>query len=416
MMIPGRILVIDDVPDEVIKVVDSLREKGENVIYTKSIPEDTFFENLRLIIVDLYLIPNDKDASYETLSVLFEKITQRTSFFIVAIWTKYARNREEDKKIIIDLKKLYKERTGSEIRAVFLEPFGKDIPQEELVEKLAQAMSSHPECGLFFEIEKLVEKARDRTVSEIVNAASIPSILKALREELGESALPRRTVELFLKVLCRYCRPTNDILNYAKALIASHATTDVDTYGHIHNLQSYYEVSMDEPVWTGDVLESKEKKSDLAVVISPACDFAHKKLDYIKIIPSTRINDTDLGDLEYLKKIKGEFGLKLTAKECAKAILTGRPYLPDRFYVLQYLKDNEGHLFHLMLDFQKVTNVQYKSTAELLEGIGWKRICRIDTPLIENLLQKYATYSSRIGVLEVPDEVAKIKVEKISDS
>ena len=120
MIVPGRILVIDDVPDQVVKVINSLRQEGESVLFAPSMPEkDVFFENIRLLIIDLYLVGVDKEASYEAVVSIFEKLSQKSRFFVIAIWTKYARNTDEDKQIIEDLKKIYEDRTKTDLKAVF---------------------------------------------------------------------------------------------------------------------------------------------------------------------------------------------------------------------------------------------------------------------------------------------------------
>jgi len=43
---------------------------------------------------------------------------------------------------------------------------------------------------------------------------------------------------------------------------------------------------------------------------------------------------------------------------------------------------------------------------------GWKRICRVDTPLIDSLLHEYSAYASRIGVQATPEDIVESIVEK----
>jgi hypothetical protein len=416
MIVPGRILVIDDVPDQVEKVVESLRQEGESVIFTTSVPDDKHLENVRLLIIDLYLVPDDKDASYDIVTGILEKISQKTRFFIIAIWTKYARNTAEDQRIIKDLENLYKERTNADLKAIFLEPFGKTIEQLELWERIKKSMTSHPECGLLFEIEKTVENARDHAVSDLIVTASVPVILNALKEEIGDVALSRQMIDLFLKVLSRYCKPTEMMSDCVKTLITQSPSIDVDKYGFIHSLESYYDVPREEIIWTGDVLEKKDGKEEYAVIVSPACDFAQRKkrpLDFIKIISAIRINQSDFVYPERLREIKTKLKIETKLNEVPKAILTGAS-LQRRFYVLKYLKDTQADiLFHLVLDFQRVTNLTSKETAAELEEEGWRRVCRIDTPIIDNLLQDYSTYSSRIGIKAIPKDIVKGTVDKI---
>lgn len=204
---------------------------------------------------------------------------------------------------------------------------------------------------------------------------------------------------------------------YIEKISELSAEIDPEKYGQIYGLQSYYDVYSDEHTWTGDILE---KDGEYAIVITPACDFAQCKrrpLDFIKIISSIRINHDDLTDLERLNEIKTKLKIKARRKEVPKAILVGTRALPERFYVLKYIKDSQtGLLFHLAVDFQRVSNLPFSETAVSLEEQGWKRVCRIDTPIIDNLLQEYSAYSSRIGIQTIPNNVVKSTIDKIKNN
>lgn len=421
MIVPGRILVIDDVPEQVNEIVDSLRQKGESVIFTTSMPEDAFLENVRLLILDLYLVGNDKEASYEAVASILQKVSEKTEFFIIALWTKFAGTASQNQRIIDELKELFNERTNAELKAIFLEPFGKiNITQKELVDRLEKSIASNPICGLLLEIERSIENARDRAVSDLIVTASVSAILKTLKEEIGDVALSRQMVDLFLKVLARHCKSTKTMADCVKKLLTQSVITDVNKYGDIHNLQSYCNVSNSELVWTGDVLERENGKEDYAVIVSPACDFAQRKkrpLDFMKIIPAVRINHTDLlscrDNPDLLKNIRTKLKAKLSPEDCVQAVMTGRS-LKKRLFILRFLKDaSEGTFFHLVLDFQRVSNIPFKETATSLAEEGWRRVCRIDTPIIDNLLQQYSAYSSRIGIPGIPRDIVEGIISKI---
>lgn len=420
MIVPGRILVIDDVPEQVSEMVDSLRLKGESVIFTTSMPEDEFLENVRLLIIDLYLVGNDKEASYDAVASILEKVSETTEFFIIALYSKYTGDAAKNKQIIEELKEIFHRRTETDLKAFFLEPFDKfSITQTELVNRLEKAIASNPICGLLLEIERSIENARDHTVSNIIVTASVPVILKALEEQVGEVALSREMVGLFLKVLGRHCKPTETMSVCIKELISQSPSIDADKYGRIHNLQSYYIIPEQEAIWTGDVLERKNGKEDYAVIVTPECDFAQRKkrpLDYMKLISGVRINHDDFANEELLEKIKTQLKIskRRTLEDCVKSILTGG--LKKRFYVLKCLKDDQDTIFHLVLDFQRISKLRFKEKVGAL-GVGnWRRVCRIDTPIIADLLQKYSAYSSRIGVQTIPSDVVKSMIEKTKES
>lgn len=410
MLVPGRILVIDDARTrkekrKVDTLVRSLRKEGESVVFAQSMPEsEDVLENVRLLIVDLILVEGDKEASYELLASIIQRTSQKTGFLIVAIWTKYSRDPEKDKKILQEL-----EQIAQYPRAVFLEPFGKDISPKELIERIKKSMESKPECGLLLETERCIEKARDNAVSDIISTASIPVILKALSEEIGDVALHREMVNLFLKVLSRYSKPSKEMKTYIEKIGETSADIDSEKYGQIYSLQSYYEINPEEHTWTGDVLK---KEGEYAVVVVPSCDFAQCKkrpLEHIKTIEAFRINHSDFTNPEVRKQIKERLKLKSgSQKTITYAVLKDRS-LQERFYVLKYLNDTQQNtLFHLVLDFQQVSRLPFITTASaLLEKEGWERICRIDNPIIDNLLRAYSTYSSRIGIPGIPEDIVK---------
>jgi hypothetical protein len=412
MIVPGRILVIDDTPDEVSELIETLRKDGENVYYGQSLPEDKILENVRLLVVDLFLDPDDEDNSYSMVSGIIKKTSLTSGYVVVALWTKAAKNDKSDDQIVKRLMETLKDFNG-----VILQPFGKDgISQTELFDRLKRIVGSNPQCSLLLEIEKAVETARDGTVSEILNAGSIPLVLRVLKEEVGEEAVNRQMIELYLKILARHLSVSPEISTCITALTNKPANIDHEKFGRIYNLQSYYETLPGERVWTGDILE---KEGKYAIIVTPSCDFAQNKvrpLEYIKTINALRINHKDLLSKNKTKEIGDQIKVKSDKKEkLPNAILKGES-LQKRFYVLKYLKDQNGDLYHLVLDFQQVSKIQFKETKTLLETAeGWKPIFRIDTPVISDLLHDYSSYSSRIGIQSIPNEVVEDIVKKIVD-
>jgi len=418
MIVPGRILIVDDIPTDMEKkkvdrLVDSLREQGESVLFSTSVPDkESFFENVRLLIVDLLLAGQDEDKSYEMVSTIIHKLSLKTSFFIIAIWSKAVRGRTEN--ITDRIKEEFRERAQTDLRAVILDPFGKNVSATELIRKIKKSVASRPEYGLLLEIEASIENARDRTVTDIVCAAEVPAIVEALKEEIGGVTLNREITALFLKILSRHSQPSRSMQRCVNSIVKRPASIDPEKYGHIHSLQFYYEVNPEELVWTGDVLKNKKRKNRYAIVISPACDFAQRKrrkIDYVKILPALRIDNSDLMKSACLNALKRQLNFKKTIKDLQQDILTCN--LPERYYCLTYLKDNPDVFYHLVLDLQGVTTLKYRNTGVSLGKTGFTRVCRIDTPLIEDLLQEYSAYSSRIGVTRMPKSVvnaAKVKI------
>jgi hypothetical protein len=405
------------VENEVNQLVESLRNEGENVFWSKSLPEcEGVLENVRLLVIDLYLGDEDTlglDESYEMVAGIIKKTSEKSGFIIVAPWTKAAKNDESDNEI---LKKLNSLLDG--FKGIILQPFGKEgVTQKELLKRLKDVITIDPKCSLILEVEKSVEIARNKTVSDIFSIGSISVVLKALEKEVGNTALSREVMDLYLKILGRHAKITDEIIECVSLTLKQDVEVDDEQYGLIHNLQSYFEVQPNNHIWTGDILE---KDGEYIIVITPACDFAQAKdrpPEYIKAITAFRINHTDLVDSSKTLEIANKLKLKIKSREaCTRAIFENR-FLQERFYMLRYLKEELiqkeaqiNKLYHLVLDFQQVKNVPFKITLmEVMRDSRWKPVCRIDDPIIEDLLHKYSAYSSRVGVQSIPSEVvAKI--------
>lgn len=419
MIVPGRILLVDDAPTDnekavVEKVMRDLREQGESVLFSPSIPEnETMYENVRLLIIDLLLAGTDMDRSLEIIATILDKLNSRTAFFVVAVWTKATR--AQGNNIVADIKNAFKNRTQKDLAAVILDPFGKNISPSQLMKRIQKAMKSLPQCALLYEVEASVEYARDRALSDIISTADIPIIIEAMKEEIAGETLARDMINLYLKILGRHSVPSKQMQKCVNRMAKGTAKIDPDKYGRIHNLRSYYEVKKEESVWTGDVLAEKKRKGKYAVVISPACDFAQRKrrkMKHIKILPAFRINHQDLLRKDYLKKLAKQLNIKEEDyKALQRNILTCN--LPERYYSLTYLQDSNSDLYHLFLDFQATQSITFRKDGGSLEKAGYIRTCRIDNPLIDDLLQGYSAYSSRIGTDSTPKSVIDAAKSKI---
>jgi CheY-like chemotaxis protein len=416
MIVPGKILVIDDVRKDVKNLLTSLESMGEYVVFQTSMPSDEqILTNVRLLITDLYLIPNDRYQSIELIVGILDKLDVQTKFFLVAIWSKFIDGEKGDD-VIEELKSKFKLRTNRDLNAVFLEPLGdpKKLYHKTLVQRINSFINSQPELGLVYELERILENGRDKVVSDIAQAGNFGVIAHSLEKQLGEEALKRCIMQLFCKILNRHVKATETLGSCIKSLLKTTPRFSPEGFAEIYNLQAYYYVDDREPFWTGDVLaKDSGANKEFKVVVSPTCDFAQKKLKFMILVCSTRIDHTSLSQKNKIEEIRKDLGLKIEKSQLVHAILGGTAKLPRKYHVLKFLKEKDtSDFFHLVLDFERIENLAYGTTTELSER-GWKRICRIDDPWISDIQQKFSTHSSRIGVFEVPNDIIKKIHERI---
>ena len=88
MTIPGRILIVDNVKEDVNGLISEFMKKGENVLFTEPIfDNEDIFKNVRLVIFDYYLMEESLDESLNTISLFINSIYKKTKFFLIAVWS-----------------------------------------------------------------------------------------------------------------------------------------------------------------------------------------------------------------------------------------------------------------------------------------------------------------------------------------
>ncbi|TET77018.1 MAG: hypothetical protein E3J41_08095 [Candidatus Cloacimonadota bacterium] len=424
--VPGRIVVIDNVEEDVKDIIKSFWDSGESVIFFRSIPdEDKIPPNVRLLILDIALSGEEfrEDEDIPQLALILKHIVSKTKLCLIVLWSRHIYGTGES--FIDQIKEDYRIQTDKDIPStIFFIQFGKtDVDQSWLAEKIRKWIDETPNAGIVFEWEKLIDNARDEAVSDIVSVGEIQVLLKSLEKEAGRDPLPRKLVSLFNRILQRHATTDAKIIQLKplteKILEQSLEHPDsLKWYRNLHYLIAYYKIAESEPLWTGDIFRtsSADLEKEYAIVITPACDFAQKKVGQFKVVYGLKFKvipdyaqhgEEDIPPV--VKKIgKKEKEKRYKNRKKISCMLISGSGLPQKFYILHFLKESKdtGEYFHLLFDFQYVDSFEIKPT-------DWERICRVDSPWIDDILQKYASLSARIGVPEIPEDVRKAEMEKL---
>lgn len=421
-IIPGRILVVDDVYEDVADIVRKFREEGYGVIYHEGPSDDIGkLSNVRLVILDLDLKGLGPDTDLEWPALVLKRLSEGgNAFYLVAIWSKHVRDGEasDDRDWLVELKDAYREQTGRAFPDLFLRPFRKQPEQTELLKRIRKWIEETPHAGLVFEWERLLNRARDYATSDILDleGGSLASLVKVLRKEIGEGA-NRELVQLFNKVLLRYMT-TGDLAEIRELMdrLDEGGDDDRDWYARLHYFQAYYRPDKAEPVWTGDIFETGDDdyRKGYAVVITPQCDLAQDKVDRIKVAYAMKVDDNFETQQQAFKIVRPGKPFHQDAKLTNLALqflsgVAGRDSLPERFYVLRFVRIGETK-FHLLVDLHDVCSVPLE---EVEEDWKQKRICRLDSPYIEDLMHRYAALSERVGVPTIPEKIREAEARQL---
>lgn len=407
MTIPGRILVVDNVESDVSALISDLMKKGENVLFTEPMFEhDDIFRNVRLVIFDYYLIEEDLDDSLNTISLFINSINKQTKFFLIAIWS--GKITESNKNNIVeDIREKYKKNYTCEMPGIILPPFSKTkLSSTALIEKLLESISLNPDAEILYEMESILDKARDRVVSEVYEVGNWSSLVRNL-EKVGLSLTSRHLIEIYINFIKRHFIATAKFNNCVQKIAQAECDINDKKFGIIFFMQNYYFVPETELIWTGDILVHKDTNVHV-IVITPECDFAQNNYNSIKIIECERIGHKDLFSPETAQPIIKKYNLN-SQKAAINAVFTERSQLRRNYFPLAYITENPGDdFFHLIADFEKTKYLPFAKLPSELED--YSRLCRVDSPLINKILQRYGSYCARIGAMAVPKElVTKLK-------
>jgi hypothetical protein len=422
---PGKILFFDDREKDVKDHIQAFRKDGYGVKYFSSLPDvDDIPSNVRLVVTDLDL-DNCGEVTDEDIELLIEylvRVKSKTSFFLISIFSGVA---DKDFNENVDrIKEKYEEITGKKIQAEFLTPLKKSEYKTKLKATLEKWIQDNSHSGVIIEWEKTIEEARDVAVSSIVNAGEIRLLLHSLNEESSKEALTREILQLFNRILLRHsCQVNNSIaLDKCVQSVISNETPlpeGLSWYSNIHFLNNYYFVKDEEPS-TGDIYCTTEGESlkKYAIITTPVCDIAQKKSERTKIVYGwsiEKITDYSISDNpELIPEIVKVYGKDSKGKyyprsEIIQKITTKSRNLPERFFLMHFIQLNEEkkEYTHILFDFQNSCSI-------VTIPYWWDRLCRVDSPQIDLFMQKYAAYSSRLGVCSIPENILKSESERIS--
>ena len=411
-MIPGRILVVDNRKGEVDGLVADFLKRGEHAVFSELPVNSEYYRNVRLLILDYYLFEESEENSLKAICEIARGVAENSKFFMLIVWSARVTksNRREFKENII---KMYGELYGS-LPCVLLDPIGKgELDHARLVDKIDEKIADYPEIGLLYEIEKMLDNTKDKVVTRIYEIGNWSNLARSLKEEYNLDSVGRQMLAIYANLLKRELTPTPELsscINRVTRIIKPFSDAD---FGKVYSAQYYYQVSGKEQVGVGDVLH-KVRSSKYYVVITPECDITNNKHTATTLIEARKIEHSKLADSHYIDKVAGFYRLReknghVRSSRVIDAVVKGIG-LKGNYFVLPFLKEGEA-FYHLVFDFHKVESLKKAKTISELKG--YRRMCRVDSPMINRLIQQYVSQCSRVGTMTIPDELLKTLVSRM---
>lgn len=162
----------------------------------------------------------------------------------------------------------------------------------------------------------------------------------------------------------------------------------------------FYNPTKEEAIMTGDVFKTKEEFK-YGIILTPKCDLTQRKTKKLLVCYGFPLKKLYFRNRNYPPHRNDPFIAKLheeklsmidIAKNMEKRYLEST--LPNALQVMWHFNPKEGTQ-GICLDFNNVQSVEISKVKK------WRRLARIDSPYIDEILQRYGSLASRIGSLEI---------------
>jgi len=405
----GKILFIDDQYDEAIDAaITKLIQKGMAVHYWNG--RDDFPEtirNVRVVVLDLNLLGlGSRPTGPEFYYPAAEAIHKIPGPFLVVIMALDFNDKDPT-----NLREAYQTYYGTALPGfVSDEGLTKDEEKEDpnrLADLVARTVDKEKILDLILLWEGVVDGAKDVAMKDLVKEEienTIIALIQSVCREFGEESAARQLVSMMMRLLSRSTTEAKEFSKLENLILELNKTElkgRLDRF--LYHRLTFYHPKQEERVWTGDIYRtSNERKYDqYAIVLTPACDLSQSKTISVLACFAFPLDEEFLEDEGYPPYQVDHVILKKRARganfgELREAVkqrfLERKDPLPARFYILRnFVDDDKKDPFCICFDFNNVRSV-------LMNDLGrWSRICRLDSPFIEDMLQKYGSQAFRIG-------------------
>lgn len=373
-------LIVENQPDDpdVKSLVADLRKRNISVISARTSTEAESILKLRpeldLVILDWLLNEEDDIEARGLLNSL-----RNRTFAPIIIYTNKGKDSPSG---------YLREQRMDRIARVLAKS---EVKGENVITEIERWFAQNPELRIFMRWAHKVESSLNETlwlvhdleiggVRALIDLLEVPEVLDRHQHATREQDL----VDFFGKVLTRKFGDDRVFLDLIKKDIEvlleqrKDAELDFNKMKAFHYFERY-RAANPQSLWTGSILK---QNSDYFVIVTPTCDIYNKD----------KVENIILLKAEPLKQYRKNKGLtKDEARSCVKNSTDCVHYLP----YAAGLSDG------LVCRFDRIHNVKKEELEKLLDGAKMTCLEIINSPFIENLMQRMNSYLMRLGVRDL---------------
>ena len=297
-----------------------------------------------------------------------------------------------------------------------------ELDVNKIIKKIKAGFEETDILKMVLTWDGLLNDAKDRTLlklSEKDFESEIQEFIRSIAKGIDDNSLSREFVNTMIRFISRYVNIGSEYEELGKLLKRIKNSKAGDTENPIlQHLQMYYKPEISEKVWTGDIyrmdstIEGDDAKFwNYSLVLTPACDIAQqekKKLETFHFCEGCRLDVESVKDEDhpFRRNVKSfKFPKKgiLTSdtkfdEEIQNQLWIASQNLPERYFVVWHLKNDDEKYFGVCFDFQRLKSLKIDD----FESKGNdKRMCRLDSPFVDELLQKFGSHAYRLGTPDI---------------
>lgn len=443
----GKVLVVDDKFEEVKEFISELLAKGLSVQYWNPINPKPIMTNVRIVVLDLVLseekeqTPSSDPSYYLDAARILAEI--EGPFLVVILATGATETTSAN--AVKEAYSMYVEPNGvgplrGYIATSAVDKMKADFKQ--LYSIITENVHSNHTLKLILDWEALLDSAKDLSLQEFTREQfdrEIKGLISIIENDVGKAeAVPREFVANMIRLESRFMHSGREFerLAYDLRFLLSQSVKEKEDAGDrrrkdmlsgikqkaseasvlpddlLPHLQMYYFPHKKERPWTGDIIKLSNlgKYWDYGIVLTAACDLAKAKADRLLVCSGFSVKFNELKDPNHpiyrigseklldagilLSKEQDEATIEKIAKYAYKRYCDKEIEFPLRYAKLwKFNEKPKGETFGLCFDFQFTIGIP---VAEI--DSTYQRLARLDSPFIDELLSKYASYCTRIGV------------------
>lgn len=374
--------------------------------------------SIKALIVDWNFI---KDASvlgddletknYETPYAILKEI-QLFSLVYVYSETGGLENTEEGK----DLIKKY----GDKIKFRIKDKSEDKIPVEkqQILADLAQMYEQSGNIQLPIKWTQVINQSVQGIFSELnyIDKKWISDLYKTAENDGVEPSV--EVINLFQSLLAERVIQSKDLRDSIKNSVTQDSVTEPEQYARLFRtfLYSYLDAPND-PIMTGDIFKLDDGK--FGVLITPECDVSKAESEFEFLT----FSNSSIDDFEFLSQFNKS---KKTLKGIVKTMLKRDLTEGEGKQINSSLKEVETNLLQQVFNqphqrlyvlpcfdfgdrnYKTIAQIDFRDSLEFRKVAETKkedRICKLNSPYIQELRQRFLAYKGRVGVPSFPDNL-----------